>query len=149
MKQPWVYMCSHDHLFETPWTAVHQASLSFTIFWSLLKLMSIELVMPSNHLILCHPLLLLASIFSSIGSVPVSQLFASVGQSTRASASASLLPVNIQGWFPLGLADLISLQLKGLLRILSNTIVWKYQFFDAQPSLWSNTHIHIRVLEKP
>ena len=89
-------MLSHVRLFATPWTAALQASLSFTISWSLLKLMSIESVMPSNHLILCHSLLLLPSIFPSIESFPMSWLFASSGQSIRAldSASASVLPMN-------------------------------------------------------
>ena len=90
---------SHVWLFGTPWTAACQASLSFTISQSLLKLMSIESVMPSNHLILCHPLLL-HSIFPSIRVFFNRQLFASGGQSIRASASASVLPMNIQGWFP-------------------------------------------------
>ena len=91
-----------------PWTAKCQASLSFTISQSLLKLMSIELVTPSNHLILCLPLLLLAQSFPASGSFPMSQLFASGGQSIGASASASVLPVNILGlisfridWFDL------------------------------------------------
>ena len=82
-------------LFATPWTAASQGSLSFPISLSLLTLMSIELVMPSNHLILCRPLLLLPSIFPASGSFPVSWLFASAGQSIRASASASALPMNI------------------------------------------------------
>ena len=86
---------SHVQLFVTSRTAAHQASLSFTISWSLLKLMSVESVMPSNHRILCHPLLLLPSIFPSLRSSPVSQFFASVGQSI--GASASVLPMNIQG----------------------------------------------------
>ena len=88
-------------LFVTPWVAALQASLSFTISQSLLKLMSIESVMPSNHLILCHPLLLLPSIFPSIRVFPVSEFFASCGQSIGASASISVLPINIQDWFPL------------------------------------------------
>ena len=87
---------SHVQLFATPWTAVCQASLSITNSWSLLKLMSIEYVMPSNHLILCHLLFLLLSIFPATGSFPMSQFFASGGQSIRASASASVLPINIQ-----------------------------------------------------
>ena len=100
----------HVWLFATPWTANCQTSLSFTISLSLLKLMSIELVMPSNHLILYHPLLL-PSKFPSIKSFPVSWLFALGGQSigASASASASVLPMNIQGWFPLRLTTLISL----------------------------------------
>ena len=84
-------------LFVTPSTAAHQASLSVTNSRSLLKLMSIKSVMPSNHLILCHPLLLLPSIFPSSGSFPMSRLFASDGQSIGVSASASVLPMNTQG----------------------------------------------------
>ena len=83
-------------LFVTPCTAARQASLSITNFWSLLKLMPIDLVMPSNHLILCHPLLLLPSILPSIRVFPMSQLFPSDGQSFGESASASVLPMNIQ-----------------------------------------------------
>ena len=74
--------------------------------------------------------------FSASGSFPVSQHFASGGQSIRASASASVLPMNIQGWFPLGLTDLISLQSKRLSRVFSSITVWKHQFFSAQPSLY-------------
>ena len=81
----------------TPWTTASQASLSFTISQSLLKLMSIELVVPSNHLILYHPLLLLPAIFPIIGSFPMSWLFTSDGQSIGASVSASVLPMSIQG----------------------------------------------------
>ena len=116
-------------LFVTPWTAAHQASLSFTISWSLLKLMSAESVMPSIHHILCRPLLLLPSIFPSIRSSPMSQFFASVGQSI--GASASVLPMNIQGWFPLGLTVLTALQSKGLSRVLSRTTTRKHQFISA------------------
>ena len=96
----------------TPWIAALQASLSSTISWSLLRLMSIESVMPSNHLIPCCPLLLLPSIFPTLGSFTVSQLFAAGGQSIGASAPASILPMNIQGWFHLGLTGLISLKNK-------------------------------------
>ena len=83
-------------LFATPWTTAHQASLSFSVSRSLLKLMSVESVMPSNHLILCHPLSFCLQSFPASGSFPVSQLFVSGGQSIGASASASVLPVNIQ-----------------------------------------------------
>ena len=113
-----VQSLSRVWLFATPWT--QQVSLSFTISQSLFKLMSIELVMLSNHLILCCPLLLLPSVFPASGSFLVSQFFASGGQSI--GASASVLPVNIQGWFSLGLTGLISLQSQGLSR-RSNTIV--------------------------
>ena len=82
--------------------------------------------------------------FPASGSCPdeeKSQLFTSAGQSIGASASLSVLPVNIQSWFPLGLTSLIPLQSKGLSRVFSNTTVWKHQFFGAQSSLWSNSHI--------
>ena len=82
--------------------------------------MSIESVMPSNHLILCCPLLLLSSIFPSIGSFQMSQLFASGGQSTRVSASTSVLPMNVQDGFPLGWTGWISLQSKGLKSLLQH-----------------------------
>ena len=95
---------SHVWLFANPWTAACKASLSITNSWSLLKLMFFESVMPSNHLILCRPLLLLPSIFSSTsGSFPMSQFFTSGGQSIGVSASTSVLPMNIQDWLPLGL----------------------------------------------
>ena len=136
-----------DWLFVTPWTAAHQAFLSFTISQSLLKLMSIESVVLSNPLNLCCPLLFLPSFFPSIRifSNSVSQLFASGGQSIGDSASASALPVNIQGWFPLGWTALISLLSKGLSRVFSRTIVWKHQFFCAQPSSWSHIFIFISL----
>ena len=92
-----VLSLSHVRLFATSWTAVHQASLSITISWSLSKLTSVESVMPSKHLILCHRLLLLPSIFPASRSFQMSQLFTSGGQSLGASASASVLPKNIQG----------------------------------------------------
>ena len=93
-----------------------------------------ELVMPSNHLIFCHALLLLPSIFA-LWSFPMNQFFQSGGQSIGVSASASVLPMNIQDWFPLGLTGLISLQFKGLSRVCSNTTVQKHQFFSTQLSL--------------
>ena len=122
----------------TSWTSARQASLSFTISWSLLKLRSTELVMRSNHLSFCWPLLLLPSVFPSIKVFLMSQLFALGDQSIGASASASVLPMNIQYWFPLGWTGLISLQSTGLLRVLFNTKIQKHQSFGAQPSLWSN-----------
>ena len=97
-----VHSLSHLQLLATPWTIAHQTSLSFTNSWSFLKLMSIESVMPFNHLMLCCVLLLLPSIFPSINLFQWVGFFTSGGQSTRASASLSVLPVNTQGWFPLG-----------------------------------------------
>ena len=91
-----VQSLSRIQLFATPWTAPSQASLSITNSWSLLKLMSIELVMPSHHLILCCPLLLLPSIFPASGSFQMSQFLSSGGQRIGVSASASVLPMNTQ-----------------------------------------------------
>ena len=116
-------------LFVTPWTTAHQVSLSFTIFQSLLKLMPLSQW--------CHPnISSSATLFSSCpqsfpssGSFLVSQLFASGGQSVRASASASVLPINIQSWFSLGLTGLISLLSKGLSGMFTSTTIWKHQFF--------------------
>ena len=137
------YLLSRVQLFATPWTAARQASLSITNSQSLLQLLSTESVMPSNHLILCHPLLLLPSIFPSIRVFPVSQLFTSGAQSIGVSASTSVLPLNIQGWFPLGWADLVSLLSKELSKVFSSTVVQRHQFFSALPSLWSSFHNHI------
>ena len=104
----------------------------------------------------CHPTVLFSGIpFSScLQSLPasgyfsMSQFFTSCGQRIEASASSSFLPMNIQDWFPLEWTDWISLQSKGLSRVLSNTTVQKHQFFSAQLSLWSNSHIHTWLLEK-
>ena len=115
-----VQSLSHVWLFATPWTAAGQASLSTTNSQSLLKLMSIESLMPSNHLILCHSLLFKPSVFPSIR---VFSNESSGGQSIGALASASVLPMNIQDWFPLGWTGWISLQSKGLSRVFSNTTV--------------------------
>ena len=114
----------HEH-------AACQASLSITNSRSSLKLMSIELVMPSNHLILCHPLLLLALNLSQHQGLLQGLLFTSGGQRTRASASALALPMNIQDRFPLEVTGLISLQSKGLSRVFSNTTVQKHHFFGT------------------
>ena len=136
-----VQSLSHVQLFATPWTEAHQASLSFTISRNLLKLMSIELMMSSNYLILCHPLFSCLQSLPASGSFPMSQLFASGGQSIGVSISASVLPMSIQVWFPLGLTGLIFLLSKELSRVFSSTTVRKPQFFGAYPSLWSNSHI--------
>ena len=130
-----VQSLSHVWLFATPWTVARQASLSNADSQSLLKLMSIELVMPSNHLIVCCPLLLPLSIFQN----QHQGLFQWVGSSHHVakvldSVSASVLPMNIQDWFSLGWTSSISLQSKGLSRV-SNTTVQKHQFFGTQLSL--------------
>jgi len=101
-----------------------------------------------HHLIFCCPLLLWLQYFPS-GSFPMSQQFASGGQSIGASVWASVLPMNIHGWFPLGLTCLISLQSKRLSKVFSSTTVWKHQFCGAQPFLWSNSHVRTWLLEKP
>ena len=119
----------------TPWTAAHQASLSFIISWSLLRLMSIKSVMPSNHLILVIPFSSCLQSFPASGAFPMSQLFTSGGQSIRTSALASVFVVNIQCWFPLGLTGLISLLSRGLSRVFFSTTVWKHQSFRGLP-LW-------------
>ena len=132
-----VQSLSHVQLFDTPQTTARQDSLSFTInSQSLLKLTSMESVMPSNHLILCRPLLLLPSVFPSVRVFsnesalcirwPKYWSFASGSQSIGALVSASILPMNIQGWFPLGCP------------CYPSTTVWKHQSFDAQPYLLSN-----------
>ena len=122
-------------LFATSWTAACQPSLSITNSWSLLKFKSIDSVMPCNHLILCRPPSLAFDIaFPASGSFPVSQFFASGGQRIRVSASASVLPMNIRDWPPLGWTGWISLQSKGLSRVFSNTTLQKHQFFGAQLS---------------
>ena len=147
-----VQLLSHVQLFVTPWTATQQSSLSMTNTWSLLKLMSIELVMPSNHLILCHPLLFPPSIFPSIKMFSNELALPIRWPKYWSFASASVLPMNIQDWFPLGLTGWISLQSKlksPCSRVFSNTTVQKHQFFDTHLSLWSNSHIHTWPLEKP
>ena len=136
-------------LFRTPWTATCQASLSFTISWNLLRFMLIELVTPSNKVILCCPFSSCPQSFWAVESFLLSWLFTSCGLSIGALASASVLPMNIHGWSPFGLTGLISLQSTRLSRVFSNTTVWRHQFFGSQPSLWSNSPIHTWLLEKP
>ena len=136
-------------IFVTPRTAAHHASLSFIISWRLLRLMSIESVMLFSILSSVVPFSSCLLYFSASKCFPVSLFFPSGGQSIGDSGSASVLPVNIQGWFPLGLTGLISLQSKWLSRVFSNTTVWKYQFFSVHPYLWSNSNTHIWLLEKP
>ena len=140
---------SRVQLFATPWTVACQASLCITNSWSLLTLTSVRLVMPCKHLILCHPLLLLPSIFPSMRVFPNESVLCIRWPKTGVSASASVLPMNIHDWFPLEWTGLIALQPKGLSRVFSSTSVQKHQFFNTQLSLWSNSHIHTWLLEKP
>ena len=127
-------LLSHVQLFATRWTRACQASLSFTISQSF------------------HPVFPFSNCLQSFlgpGSFPMSWLFPSGAQSIGASASASILPMNIQDWFPLGLTGLISLQSKGLSRVFFSTTIWKHQFSGTQPSLCSSSHIYTWLLEKP
>ena len=119
-------------LFATPWTATRQASLSFTISQTLLKLMPIESVMPSSHLILCHPLLLLPPIPPSI-KVFSNESTLRMRWPKYWSFSFSISPSSeYSGLIPLGLTGLTSLLSKGLSRVFSSTTVWRHQFFSAQ-----------------
>ena len=133
----------------TPWTVARQTSLSFTI-----------LRVCSNSCPLsqwCHPTISSSltpfsscpQSFPASGSFPMSRFLASGGQSIVASASTSVLPMNIQGWFPLRLTGLISFLSKGLSRVFSSITIRKHQFFGSQPSLWSSSHVCIWLLEKP
>ena len=140
---------SYVWFFVILWTTEHQDSLSFTISQNLLNFMYTELEMLSNHLILCRCLLLMPSIFQHQGFFQWIGSLHHVALSIEASASASVLPMNSSGWFPLGLTGLIFLLSKGFSRVLFSTTVQKDQFFGTQPSLWSNSHICTRLLEKP
>ena len=131
-----------------PWTAQCHASLSFTVSQSLLQLTFLRsrwdpTISSSVSLFSSCP-----QSFPASGSFPKSRLFTSGGQNIGASASAPVLPMNIQGWFPLGLTGFISLQSKGFSRVFSSTTFWKHQFFSAQLSLRSNSYICIWLLEK-
>ena len=144
-----VQLLSHVWLFVTPWTAQHVRP-------------PCPSPTPGAHsnscplIQWCHPTISSFVIpfssclqsFPASGSFPMSQFFASGGQSIGVSASASVLPMNIRDQFPLGWTDWISLQSKGPSRVFSNSTVQKHQFFGAQPSLWSNFHISAWLLEK-
>ena len=150
-----VQLLSHVWLFVTPWTAAHLASLFFTVSRSLLKLMSIESVMPSNHLILCCTLLMpwvspSIRVFSSESALQIRwlkywSLNFSISPSNEYSGLISFRNHQGSSW----LTGLITLQSKELSRVFSNTEVQKHQFFSAQLSLWSSSHICTWVLEKP
>ena len=141
---PWVGMIvvvqsiSCVWFFVTPWNAACQFS---TLSQNMFKFTSTELVMLSNHLILCCPILLLPSVFPSI-KVFSNELLCVLGdQSIGGSASASVLPMNVQGWFPLRLTGLICLQSRELSRVFSGTSI--QSIFGTQPSLWSTSHFCI------
>ena len=148
----WMWKWSHSVMSDSlwpPWTAAHQASCpsptpgaysnSCPLSWWWHPTISSSVV----------PFSFCLQSFPESGSFPVSQLFASGGQNIGVSASSSVLPMNIKGWFPIGLTCLISLLSKGLSRVFFNTTVQKHQFFSAQPSLWSNPRICTGLLEKP
>ena len=128
-------------LFAATWTAARLAPLSFAVSQSLLKFIFINSVILSKTISSAAPFCLQS--FWASGSFPLSRLFASCGQSVRTSLSATVLPMNIQGWFPLELTGWISLYSRRLSKVFSSTTIWKHQFFGAQPSLWFNSHIHI------
>ena len=128
-------LLSHVWFFVTPCTEACQAFMPITNSQNLLKLMSIEAVMPSNHLIFCHPFSSCLQSFTATGSFPMSQVFTSSAQRIGVSASAAVLPMNILDWFSLGLTGLIFLLSKGLSKVFCNTTVQKHQFYSSQISL--------------
>ena len=141
-----VWLLNRVQLFATPWTRAPQGSLSFTIrvrsnSWPLSQWCYLTISSSAALFSFC------LQSFPASGSFPVSQFFASGGQSI--GVSASVLPMNIQGWFPLGLTGLIFLQSKRLSRVFSSTTIRKHQFFSTQPSLWSNSHIRTWLWVKP
>ena len=163
----WVLYHQH-HLWSLIWTiccSVTQSCLSDSLWPQRLQHDRLPCSLPSSRVCSnsrplsqwCHPIISSSVIpfssglqsFPASGTFPVSQLFASGGQTIGASASASVLPMNIQDWFPLGLTGLISLLSKGLSRVFSRTTVRKHPFFGTQLSSWSNSHIHTWLLEKP
>ena len=125
-----------------PWAIAHQASVSITNLQSLLKLISIQSVMLSNHSFSVIPFSSCLLYFPTSGSLPMSQFFILGDQSIGTTVSASVLPMSVQDQFPLGLSGWISLQSKGLFRVFSNTTVQKHQLFGAQLSSQSNSYIH-------
>ena len=136
-----------------PWTVACQSPLSFTISSVLHRVYSNSCPLSRWCYLIFSSTATLFSFclqsFPASGSFPVTQFFTTGVQSIGGSASASVLPVNIQGWFPLGLTSLISLQSKRVSKVFTSMATRKHQFLGAQPSLWSNSHIHIGLLEKP
>ena len=141
-----VQLLSYNQLFATPWTAVCQGSLSFTMCLILLKLMSIESVM---HPTISSSFILFFSClrsFPASGSFPMNWQWTSCGQSI--GVLPSVLPMSIQSWFPLRLTGLISLLSKGFSRVFSSTTVQKHQCFSILPSLWSSSDNHTWLLKR-
>ena len=152
-----VQLLSHVWFFVTPWTATHRASLSFTISLRLLKLTSTELVMPSNHPVLCIPFSSCLQSFPASGSFQMSQFFTSGGQSIGVSASASVLPMTIQDWFLLGWTGWISLQSNGLSSLLQNhsskasshlVHYFVFTFSALGSNFWSRKHLQEKSLSQ-
>ena len=144
-----VQLLSRVRLFVTPWTTARQASLSITNSHSLPNSFPLS---RWCHLTISSSVIPFSSCLQSFptpGSFKMRQFFASGGQNIGVSASTSVLPMNTQDWSPLEWTGLISFQSKGLLKVFSNTTVQKHQFFGTQLSLWSNSHIHTQLLEKP
>ena len=141
---PVVQFLSHVQLSVIPWTAAHQASLSFTIFQSPLSRWCYPTISPS-----AITFSFCLKSFPASRSFPMNQLVASGDLNIGASASASVLPMNIESQCHLGLTALISLLSKGLSRVFSSTTFGKYQLFSTQPSLWSSSYIRIWLLEEP
>ena len=141
-------LLNHVRLFAAPRTAARQASMFFTISWSLLKLMSIDSMMPTNHFILCYALLLLPSVFPSIRDLSNESVL-HIRWPEYWSFSFSISPSNEYSGlisFRMDWLDLFAVQ--GLSRVFSNTTVWRHQFICTQP-LWFNSHLHMWLLEKP
>ena len=149
-REGWQWMRWLNSIPQTQWTWVWENSRRQWMTGEAGMLQSIESVVPSNRLSLHHSHFPPAfKSFPAAVSFLMSQFFTSDGQSTGALASASVPPLNIQGWFPLGLTGLISLLSKELSRVFSNTTVQKHLFFGYQSSLWSESHICIWLLQKP
>ena len=144
-----IICCSVAKSCPTLWEPMNCSTSGFSVLHYLLEFAQIHVHWVGNAFQPSHSATFFTfcfQSFSSSGSFQLSWLFASDGQSIEASASASVL--NVQGWFPIGLTGLTYLPFKGLVRVFSNTTIWKYQFFGTQPSLQSNSHIHTVLLEK-
>ena len=148
-KSSSVLSLSHVRLFATPWTAAYQLPCPSPTPGACSNLHKSSQWYPPVISSSVVPFSSCLQSFAASGSLPLSRLFELDGQSTEASASASVLPMNIQDWFPLGLTGWISFQSNGLSRVFSNTTVQKHRFFSVQLSLWSNSHIHTWLVEKP
>ena len=133
----------------TPWTGACQASLSITNSWSLFKLIYMELVMPSNHLIFCHPLVFLLSIFPSIRVFSSKSVLCIRWPKYWSFSFIVSLSSDFSGLISFRIDGLISLLSKELSRVFSSTTVWGHQFFSFQPFLLSSSHFHTSILENP